>query len=218
MTRQISPAIITEVENAHVNIAFLLSLDLDVSPLYLWSGLGSLNWDGKIWQGVGALGALSAINEDTDLSDVRIKANLSHLPIESLPDFVTEFASNDPVGRPFKIYLAFLNDDTSMNDVVLLTAGFIDGLSLSEAVTGAGENMGGIELTLASEAALLKQTRLYRFTDQHQKSLFPSDRGLEFVTDTNLGEIRWGQADPQKIPASGFSGKKGFEFDRGLNR
>lgn len=202
MTRQVSPAISTVLDSNHLNLAFLLELNLDGGSAYLWSGEGDLNWDGKTWKGVGALGSISAITEDTELADARIKAYLSHVPIENMPDFVEEFTLNNPVGRPFQIHIVFFNDDTSVNDVLPLTAGFIDGLNIFERGGDFAENIGGIELTLASESALLGLKRVFRFTDQHQQSLFPGDRGLEFVTDTNLGEIRWGQAEPQKISSN----------------
>ncbi len=210
MTRKITPAISTALEANHVNLAFLLELGLDGGSVYLWSGEGDLNWDAKIWKGVGALGSISAITEEAGLSDVRIKAHLSHVPIENMPDFVEEFTLNNPVGRPFQIHLVFFNDDTSVNDVLPLTAGFIDGLNIFEKGETSVENIGGIELTLASETALLALTRVFRFTDQHQRSLFPGDKGLEFVTDTSLSEIRWGQADAQKIASSPGGG-----YDKG---
>ncbi|MCK5041713.1 MAG: hypothetical protein KAR62_05440, partial [Sphingomonadales bacterium] len=87
---------------------------------------------------------------------------------------------------------------------------FIDGLNIFEKGETSVENIGGIELTLASETALLALTRVFRFTDQHQRSLFPGDKGLEFVTDTSLSEIRWGQADAQKIASSPGGG-----YDKG---
>lgn len=212
MTRQLSATIDTALGNAHVNIAFLLELGLDGGSVYLWSGEGDLNWDAKVWKGVGALGSISAITEESGLSDVRIKATLSHLPIENMPDFVEEFTINNPVGRPFAINLAFFKNDTSVNDVLPLTAGFIDALNISETGEASPENMGGVELTLASEAAMLAHTRVFRLTDQHQQALFTGDKGLEFVTDTNLGEIRWGQADPQRVPSGNGSDLKGYEL------
>jgi hypothetical protein len=202
MTRQITSAVSNALQASHVNLAFLLELSLDGGSVYLWSGEGGLNWDGKVWNGVGALGSISAITEEAGLSDVRIKAHLSHVPIENMPDFVDEFTLNNPVGRPFQIHIVFFNDDTSINDVMPLTAGFIDGLNIFENGDSQAENIGGIELVLASESALLAQTRVFRFTDQHQRSLFPGDRGLEFVTDSSLSEIRWGQGDAQKLPSS----------------
>lgn len=218
MTREISPSITTALANSHVNLAFLLELGLDSGAVYLWSGEGNLSWDGKLWMGVGALGSISAITEETGLADVRIKATLSHLPIENLPDFVEEFTLNNPVGRPFQIHLVFFNNDTSIDDVLPLTAGFIDGLNIFEAGGGGSENLGGIELTLASEAAMLALTRVFRLTDQHQQALFPGDKGLEFVTDTNLSEIRWGQADPQSVTTTAPEGgganlKRGIGFE-----
>ena len=199
MTRILPTSVSLGVEQDKVSVAFLLELALDGGSVFLWSGEGNLIWNGQTWLGVGAMGAISSVAEDAQLSDARIKATLSHVPVDNLPDFVQEFSDNDPVGRGFTLNLAFFNDDTSINDVVTLTAGFIDAISMNDGEGGADGSSGGIELTLASEAALLSRHRGYRLTDQHQEALFMGDRGLEFVTDTTLGEIRWGAADPQTV-------------------
>ena len=199
MTRVLPTSVSTGVEQDKVSVAFLLEMALDSGSVYLWSGQGDLDWNGQTWLGVGGMGAISAVTEDSQMSDARIKATLSHVPVENLPDFVQEFSDNDPVGRSFTLSLAFFDEDTSISDVVTLTAGFVDAVSMNDGAGGADGSSGGIELMLASEAALLSRKRGYRLTDQHQEALFSGDRGLEFVTDTNLAEIRWGSADPQTI-------------------
>jgi hypothetical protein len=214
MTRNISTSMENAIAADEMSVALLLELQLDSGTTYLHSGHGDLSYNGQTWKGVGAMGSISGVKENTSMSDGRITATLSHVPIVSLPDFVTEFSDNDPVGRAFNIYLAFLDADgkiaSESDDVVQITGGFIDAVEMTDGGGAAGGADGGIALTLASEAALLGRTRGFRLTDQHQQRLFPGDKAFEFVTDTNLGELRWGQTNPQTLGGGGGGSNSGF--------
>lgn len=198
MTRGLSGALETAVAGEIVRPAYLLELRLDSGDVNVWSGTGTLNWNSKNWDGLGAMGSISGLTEASDLSDTVMRATLSHIPIATLPDFVDEFTTNDPVGREFDLHLALFNADGSLGagDVITLTTGFIDSASM---IDGEG---GAVQIDLVSEAARLRRTRVYRFTAQHQEDLFAGDLGLEFVTDLDE-EIRWGAANPQKTGGGG---------------
>lgn len=205
MTRNLPAVLSDEVEKESIAWALFLELALDSGAVNIWSGTGDFAWGGKTWSGIGTMGTLSGVSEDTDLADVRIEASLSlHEDVaeEALPDLLTEFKDNDPVGRVFTLYLGFFEVDSGalLDDPMTLTAGFIDEVKLSEAE---------VNLTLASEQALMARNRIMRLTDQDQRALFPGDAGLEFVTSLDE-EIKWGSAPPQKISRGRFSGSGGI--------
>jgi len=176
MTRNISQAASDQVAAVEIPFAVLLELDFDTDPVFVWSGVGDLVWDGKTWVGTGAMGSLSSITEATDLSDTVIKATLSHLDASIMPELVSEVTEMDPVGRSYTIYLAFFNSDNTVKDTILLSAGLIDSISLT------GGLAGSISIDLVSEAGQMARTLFYRMDDQHQQQLFPGDRGFEFVS------------------------------------
>lgn len=185
MTRDISTAASNHAAGGTVRFALLLELNLDSGDVNIWSGGGDLSWSSKTWSGVGDLGAISSVSETSDLSDARITATLSLADGGDVLDIATEFTTNDPVGRGFTLYLGLFNEDGSIDDVVTLTSGFIDGCALSDGA------IGGVEVSLASEAALLARETYFRLDDQHQQQLFSGDKGLEFVSDPNLGNTNF---------------------------
>jgi hypothetical protein len=207
MTRSLSAAAATHVEGETTRFAILMELRLDSGDVNIWSGVGDLSWDSKTWQGLGAMGGLSGVAEATDLSDTVTRATLSHIPIAALPDFVEEFKTNNPVGREYDLFLALLDSNNLIEDVIPLTSGFIDGNSFTDGEEGA------ISLDLVSEATKLEMVLLYRLSAQHQDSLFPGDLGLEFVTDLDE-EIRWGGATPQRVGGGGGSRGDSPTFNR----
>ncbi len=181
MTRSISATALTHINSGALNWAMLLKLEFDTDPLYLWSGIGDLSWDGHTWMGVGDLGSISDVSESSGLKDSAIKATFNHMSTE-LVDAVTTM---DPVGRPFELNFALFTPDNQLEDVITLTSGFIDAIELVDGDTG------HISMNLVSEAALLGRLTAFRLDDQHQQNFFPGDLGLEFVTSLDE-EILWG--------------------------
>ncbi len=176
MTRNISQEASDHIEAETIPFAVLLELEFDSGPVNLWWGIGDIVWDGKTWIGTGEIGSLSGVTEATDLSDTVIRATLSHLDNSLMPDFVDELTNQNPVGRGFSTYLAFFNPDNSIKDTVLLSAGLIDAVHLTNGETGA------ISLDLVSEAGQMARVRFFRMDDQHQQKIFPGDKGFQFVT------------------------------------
>lgn len=200
MTRALPSAVDTAVQQEEIRIAFLLELELDSGDVNLWSGNGDLSWNSRTWSGLGDLGTISGISEAGDLPDARITAALSPIDGGDMLDLVNELTDQDPVGRGFTLYLAFFKSDTSIDDVLTLTAGFIDSVTFSDGAVA------GVSLSLASEAALLRREQFYRLDDAMQQNLFAGDRGLEFVTDLN-DEINWGAAPPANVSGGSTGGK-----------
>ncbi len=208
MTRPLPSAVDTAVQQEAIRIAFLLQLNLDSGDVNMWSGTGDLTWDSRTWSGLGDLGSISTVSEADDLSDARIQATLSPVDGGDMLDLVTELTDQDPVGRGFTLYLAFFNADTTIDDVLTLTAGFIDAVTFSDGA------IAGVSIALASEAALLRREHFYRLDDAMQQNLFSGDLGLEFVTDLN-DEINWGSAPPIRVGGAMTIGGKS---DGRLNR
>ena len=194
MTRSISVAATNHITSGAINWAMLLKLDFDTDPLYLWSGLGDLSWDGQTWTGVGDLGSITGVGESSALKDSAIKATFNHMST----DLVDAVTTMDPVGRPFSLHFALFTPDNQLEDVITLTSGFIDAVELVDGDTG------HISLDLVSEAALLGRLTAFRLDDQHQQNFFPGDLGLEFVTSLDE-EILWGHHKTSVTAGAGGS-------------
>ena len=60
----------------------LVELDFASGPFRAWTGLGPLSWAGRVFEGVGALGAVGEIEETTEIRAVRLTLTLSPVPQE----------------------------------------------------------------------------------------------------------------------------------------
>jgi len=193
MTRTLDASIATAITNNAagteiLNWLSLLKLELDSGTVFINSGTQDFLFDGETWIGVGGMGSLSGVPENTSLGTGQITATLSHIPLDSLPDFVDEFTTNDPIGRAWTTYVAFLNADFTTKAVLTMDSGFIGAPEMAESATA-----GSIALTLLNETTRLALATFYRMTSQGQQSIWPGDVGFEYVTDTNLSEISWGR-------------------------
>jgi len=206
MTRTLDASIATAVANNAagtevLNWLSLLKLELDSGTVFLNSGTQDFSFDGETWIGVGGMGSLSGVPENTSLGKAQITATLSHIPLASLPDFVDEFTTSDPTGRAWTTFIAFLNADFTTKAVLTMDSGFIGAPEMAESATA-----GSIALTLLNETTRLALVTFFRMTNQGQQSIWPGDEGFEFVTDTNLGEISWGRTNTT-IPGTSSGGR-----------
>ncbi len=218
MTRDLDAGVqqsLDDAETEGLNMALLFFADYEDDPVYVWSGVGNLPHNGNIYQGVGDLGNISSIIEDSKLKDVRYSATLSAIPQGSIPDIIGAVTDGNPTGRDFTIDLAFFTPQVELSGILSLTAGFMDGSSINEAPTDDGELFGSVTQNLASDATRLSKRKFIRQTNQSQQQIFAGDLGLEFVSDTNMGEIYWGQ---KASIADGGSGGRGGDDGGGRRR
>ncbi len=204
MTRPLTGPVDTVVTSGKQNWALLLELGFDSGVVNVWSGTGELVANSKTWQGLGDMGSISGVTEVTDLTDVVLKATLSHIMTGLMPELVDEVTTQDTTFRPFEFLIVFFDDDRVVLGTVILAVGFIDQVQLAVDADG-----GGITIDLVTETALLTRSNFVRMTNDAQQNIFPGDFGLQFVT--NLDEqIIWGNAgDVTTINRGGGGGGRG---------
>lgn len=162
-------------------------LDFPSGMVRAHTGLGTINWGGFEWLGVGSFGTVSGIEEDSTLSKRTITYSLS-----GIPNDIISLALNDHYqGRPAKVYLGFVDLATGqlVDDPFLLDQGRLDVPETQE-----GETV-TINITAESRMSLWERPRARRYTNADQQSRFPGDRGLEFVSQAAQKEINWGRPE-----------------------
>lgn len=216
MTRPLTGPVDTVVASGKQNWALLLELGFDSGVVNVWSGTGELPANGKTWLGLGDMGSISGVTEVTDLTDVVLKATLSHIMTGLMPELVDEVTTQDTTFRPFEFLIVFFDDDRVVIGTVILAVGFIDQIQLAVGADG-----GGITIDLVTETALLTRSNFVRMTNDAQQNIFPEDLGLQFVTDLD-DQIIWGNSgDVSTIGRGGGrsgGGESGAEFRPGFAR
>jgi hypothetical protein len=185
MTRPMASATAAAAAARVVRPVILVEADFLPEPLRLWSGLGPLTWDDRLFTGAGSLLGASGVDETTDTQATGVSFSLSSMPpqlLDSLPN------PSNFQGRPGRMWLALLTEAGAIDgEPVQVLGGRMDVLSFSE-----GESV-LFNLSVESRLADLERPRVRRYTDRDQQAVHAGDRCFEFVPSLQDDEIVWGR-------------------------
>lgn len=151
----------------------------------VWSGLGELSWDGKIWAGLGTLLSFGALEESDAVVATGTMISLSAVP----PDMVGIAIDEARQGKPGRVWLGLL--DAEHQVIADPVKAFVGRLDVPEIT----DNAESCTVTISYESRLidLNTARSWRYTDRSQQALFPGDPGFEHVTTIQDREVTWGR-------------------------
>lgn len=208
--RDISSTIFFNLEEDVINPFFAIELNFDSAPIRLWTGVGTLVYEGMSYIGTGNLLDISSVEETSEMAVKGATITLSGMSSE-----VISLALQSPYqGRICNLYFGMfaktegnlLKEDGNYillengSKIALEEQGITQGLSqifsgyMDEMNITEGPDTGAIELKVENKLIDLERQRVRRFTNQYQKSLYPDDRGLEFVENIQDKEIVWGRS------------------------
>lgn len=205
--RDITPDLAQDFEGQSVTPIILAELEFDSATVRIWSGLGTIQWQGEPYTGLGGLIDVSPLEETQELRANGISCTLSGVPSTNIAMALTERCR----GRPFRMWLGALpvgqqfvalEDESGVvltedGDRVLLENQFIDdplrlftGLMDVMEFQDDGETA-TIRLSVESSMIIGERAKMGRYTAEDQKKRFPNDRGLEFINQLQDKEIVW---------------------------
>lgn len=184
MPRQVTPAFGAALAATSLLPAFFVMANFVSGPLYAWSGVGPISWNGQTWLGVGSLGAISTIEEGTDVQARGMTLSFGGFDANLLNLVLGEFE----VGLPVTVWLGLF--DTAGNLIPSPVVSF-SGRMDQPTIRSEGQTA---SITIACENRLIDMNTAVdrRYTDQDQKLDYPTDRGMEFVNSIQQVEIYWG--------------------------
>ena len=205
-TRDISGAVAGLLDDDVVYPFFAVQLYFDTSPLRIWTGTGTLVYEGESYTGTGTLLNVSSIEETSEIAVRGATLTLSGMPSE-----VISLALQEPYqGRVCKIYFGMFSKGAilSENSAYILQedgsktllelqetgltevfSGYMDEMNIEE-----GADYGTIELKVENKLIDLERARVRRFSSGYQKSVYPGDKGFDFVEDLQDKDIVWGRS------------------------
>ena len=190
MSRDLSTGIAAALDDDVVYTCFAVELLFDgVNVLRLWTGYGVLNYDSVDWYGTGNLLDISSVEETTEIS-----AKGASLVLSGVPSELISLALSEPYqGRLCKIYFGMFSSGNTLigNDLTEIFVGYMDQMNIEE-----GPDTSVIELKVENKLIDLERPRVARYTNSYQQSIYPDDRGFEFVEDLQDKEIYWGRKAP----------------------
>lgn len=206
MTRNMSPDMIAEFSSPSVSPVLMGEAYFDSATLRMWSGYGTLEWNGEDFLGGGNFIGVSPIEETQELQAKGIVVTLSGIPSTLIAAALVERSR----GRPFRLYLASVQTRryvaTENEPGIVLTEGgggvllenqlidtplrIFSGIMDTMEFTDNGEEA-TIRLSVENILIVGQRAKLQRYTDEDQRKRFPEDAGLSFINQLQDKEIVW---------------------------
>lgn len=184
MARDLTASVITQLQSASVTVGILFEGEFASGWVRLWSGIGSLSWDGKTWTGTGNLLGISGIDETAEVRASGMTVSLSGVPSDLLSAALGDARS----GRIGRVYLAFFSGGSIVADPILQFEGRLDVPAIED-----GPETATISISYESELIDLERARERRYTPEDQAIDFPGDLGFDYVASLQDAQITWGR-------------------------
>lgn len=172
-SRELTPALATAVTAKTVYPVILYKMETAVGPVYFWSGLGDLVWNGMTFTGAGNLAAIDVIPETIDQTANSVRVSLAGIPSNLL------YIALDAIEQRYKATLwfgAMTAAGTLVVDPYQIFQGITDVPEIEE-----GADTCRITITLESNWADLNRAKTSYYTPEDQKLIDPTDKGFDFV-------------------------------------
>jgi hypothetical protein len=203
--RDIDTELATLLAAPSARLAILVQFDFDSQTIGMWTGYGTLIFNEVEFLGGGELLEVSQVSETEDLQASGVVIRLTGIDQSLRTIALTERIT----GRRMQIFLAVLDvnaalaqeDDAGailqedgsrilLESHVQLTYRLFTGL-MDSIEWLAGSDGAVINLSVENVLTLLRRSKERRYTDADQKSVYPDDRGLEFIAQLQDKEIVW---------------------------
>jgi len=180
MSRDLTPTTLAAIDDDVVYPFFAVELMFDSEVLRMWTGQGTFNDGVNDWVGAGNLLAISDIEETAEMSVRGATLTLSGVPSEIL-----SLALSEPYqGRVCNIYFGVQGENVFNQ----LFSGYMDQMNIEDSA-----ETSTIELKVENRLIDLERARVARFTSAYQKSVYPNDKGLNFLEDMQDKPLTWGK-------------------------
>jgi hypothetical protein len=183
MPREMSTAMEAWLAQSLLPVALFFTGTFSSGPIYIWTGLGVIDWNGHTWIGIGTLGAISPIAEGSSVEARGITVSLSGFDPVLLAEVLNEFV----LGEPMTIYLAGFNEGVIIVDPLIAFAGELD----QPTIDADGETA---TISINCESRLLDIGYVCgrRYTQEDQQRDWPGDLAFMFVDALQESIFYWG--------------------------
>lgn len=184
MSRSVTAGVTTELQAKTNYPIFLFEANFSSGPVRVWSGWGSITWNGQTWQGTGVLGKVDGVLEDNDITAKGFETTLTGIPSANRAIVLADARR----GLYGYLYLGFTDSAFALiADPFLLAVGRLDVASISVS----GDTM-SIRVRWEDELIDLDRSRELLYTDVDQQALYPGDLGFNLVAMIQDRTVTWG--------------------------
>ena len=173
MSRALTADMITAIIASSVSPIFLASIGTLGGTIYVWSGVGSITWNGNVYLGVSNFGGVTAVEEASDLTATTVQFSLNGVN----DAYLTIALSMIRQGYNATLWIGALNSSYALiADPYQLFKGLTD-------VPECNESGDTTTIVISAESRIvnLSRPRERRYTTQDQQIDDPTDVGFDFV-------------------------------------
>lgn len=190
MPRDMTPAFVSATTGMVLLPALFVEATFVSGPIYVWTGLGRITWNGQEWIGIGTLGSISTIEESSTVEAKGITLTLSGIDASLLTLVMGEFQ----VGLPAIVTLGLFDQSGELiADPVCCFSGRMDEPTID--VTG---TLASIAINCENRLVELNVAVDRRYTHEDQQLDYPGDLGFEFVNGIQDSQIYFGRSPSSK--------------------
>jgi len=171
----------------------LVKIEHPDGDVYLWDGLGYLDYDGQTWKGIGQLGSVQIAPSDTEVQVTDVVFILSGIDEEFL-----SYLDQTVKGNQAWVWKAFLGPDYKVRFTELIAESELDQPTFSIEPTGS------VTMRIASNGGFyFLETQSAALWDVEEQRNFLTANGVDPDTDTGFDlmselkstQINWEQPD-----------------------
>lgn len=193
MPRSMGTAMFAAIGAKFLCPILLVDLTLNNDTVHVWSGVGTFNWNGNAYLGVGDLGRISVPEEGVEVQAGGATLELSGVNRADVNDALSDLE----LGAPGTIWLGVVNRDTLqlVDQPVVLFAGIVDAPSVNPGAEQGSDGEPGravITVPLESRLATLGAGQQRKYGRADQAIDYPDDSGFDYVSLLNYLALRWG--------------------------
>ena len=185
MARDLTTEFLAALDSAQFRPVLLYEGEFGSGTVRLWSGLGTLPWNGQQWLGAGKLASISAIEETTELRANAVQFTLSGID----PAQISLVLADTIKGKPGKLWFGVLDgNDAVIADPHLTYEGRLDVPQITDDGATAA-----VTITYESHLVDLERSPGRRYTHESQQERHSGDKGFEYVEGLQNWSGVWGQ-------------------------
>lgn len=185
-TRDAAPATLTASQQDLILPVLFAKLEFDSGDVLAHSSLGNLAFGGDTYLGIGQFGGVGSAGEPSDLSRSTLTLTLSNIPGDMGALVLNEYFQ----GRRGTLYLGYLDPTTRLlvADPAIIYRGRMDNAKIQQ-----GGDTFTVTVSIESRFASWNKPVIRRYNNAYQQSVYPGDKGFEFVEQAAEKQINWGQ-------------------------
>jgi hypothetical protein len=186
MDRGADADVIAAIEADRNQVVHLFRADFASGTVYATDSYRQLTWGGNTYLANGHLLSFAGVEESAELQVAQARFALSGVDQSLISVVLVE----NVIDRRVRVWTAFLDiDDAIIGEPVLIFDGRMDAPSIDE------DPQGGtctVSISASNQFADFNRRAGRRTNDSEQQTLFPGDRGFEYVSALTRS-ITWGR-------------------------